>query len=81
MKGPCLAKELVRKSQTSVIIAIITLVWLFLTNSFAKQGPFKTDTLNLGLFFKRVWEIVVIFLFLLSYLRPFVRIKIGDFTL
>ena len=63
------------------LLAIITLVWFFLANSLAKQGPFKTDTFSLGIFFKRVWEIVVIFLFFFSYLRPFVRTKTGDFTL
>ena len=36
---------------------------------------------NLGKLFKRVCEMVIIFLFCFSYLRPFVSTKIGDFTL
>ena len=60
---------------------MITLVLHFLANSLAKHGPFKTDKFNLGELFKRVCEIVKIFLFSFSYLRPFVSNKIGDFTL
>ena len=60
---------------------MITLVLHFLANSLAKHGPFKTDKFNLGELFKRVCEIVKIFLFSFSYFRPFVSTKIGDFTL
>ena len=41
-----------------LLFAMTTLVWFFLANSFAKQGPFKTDTFFTPEFLIKFSEIV-----------------------
>ena len=59
------------------LLATITLVCFLFESSFAKQGPFKTETFIFLLVFFISSEIVKIFCFFFSYFKPLVRIRIG----
>ncbi len=59
------------------LFATITLVCFLFESSFAKQGPFKTETFIFLFVFFISSEIVKIFCFFFSYFKPLVRIRIG----
>ena len=62
-----------------LLFAMTTLVWFFLANSFAKQGPFRTDTFLIPEFLIKFSEIDKTFLSLGRYFNPLVSTKTGVF--